>query len=255
MKIIAYSYIYNEIRLLPLNYYWLKSQGIELYVVNNLSSDGTKEFLVKNNIRHHDIDTKGAFDLRPLLAEVEKQIHIDRPDWIMLMSADMFFSHSDLSITELIQSVNETPFNILSAHQYTFYHTSPSAEPGNIFENYFFRYNGKYDFIARYDNGITITPDRINQSSFNKQLPENLSIFEMNVAKPIEERIQNYIRRQKAWTHGLNKSLGSHYRSLAEKNFVFPESQQEDVRNSSLYKAYCKLQKFEQEINTLKNKT
>ena len=47
MKIIAYFITYNEIDLLPLQHKWCKNQGIEMYVIDNCSNDGTVSYLKK----------------------------------------------------------------------------------------------------------------------------------------------------------------------------------------------------------------
>lgn len=247
MKIIAYFITYNEIDLLPLQHKWCKNQGIEMYVIDNCSNDGTVSYLKKNNIRHHFIDTNGAFDLRPLLAEITKQIHRDKPDWFIYTGMDMFFVDKDLSVKQMIVLARNMKYNMISMQQITFYHTSlqraqkPEQNPFNT--NFHYRENQIRTFISAYHPDIFITPDKINHPVPDTFVNRFGYIFEMNAGKPIANRIENLKRREKAWKEGLPRKYGHHYLALASRGFIYPENEQTDIRlKEDIFPIYQKLQ-------------
>ncbi len=255
MKVVAFYTTYNEIRLLPWQHQWCKSQGVEMYVIDNMSTDGTKQYLEKYNIPHHSIDTDGAFDLRPLLSEITTAIHKVKPDWLIYSGMDMFFVDKDSTIKELCKRIRiHDPIakvNFVSCNQYTFLHTSKknatTPTTGNPFQNNFhYQFNGKHTFIAKYHPEITITPDRINSPLADEYLIiSDTVIFETHAAKTINDRIQLLKRRQKAWDNGMNRNWGWHYRQQAEQGFIFPEDQQTDIRTQPhLFELYKKLQEI-----------
>ena len=252
MKIIAYALAYNERRLMPWFHRWMKHQGIELFVLDNLSTDGTTEYLEEHGIRHRMVDTGGAFDLRPLLAAMQDQIHKDKPDWFIYASVDMFFVAAGMSIARLIFHAAEQGYNMIRTPQFTFYHTrvpdyvAPKYAKNPFLENFHYRYNNLYTFISEYHPDMTLSPDRINRPDAQVLQPQNTVILEMNAGKSIEERMENLKRREKAWDKGLKKNLGYHYRILAERAFIFPEKEQTDIRTQDgLYALFKKLQRLE----------
>ncbi|MGE4568035.1 MAG: hypothetical protein AB7C90_02495 [Bacteroidales bacterium] len=244
---IAYYTTYNEIHLLPLQHEWCKNQGIQMYVLDNCSNDGTKEYLEKHKIRHRTIDTCDAFDLRPLLIEMTRQIHADKPDWFIYSGMDMFFVTSRLTIPQLANMAGIMGYNMITMEQITFYHTRPDMadKPDlNPFRsNFHFRPNNMRTFISEYCPEINIKPDNIVRPNPRPFTDKQGLICEMNAGKPIANRIENLKRRQKAWDNGMNRNHGSHYRTLAARGFIFPESEQTDIRTiPEKFALYRKLQ-------------
>jgi hypothetical protein len=251
---IAYFLAYNEINLLPLQHQWCNQQRIEMFVIDNMSTDGTKEYLEKNNIRHISIDTDGAFHLTPLLEAMTLQIHIDRPKWFIYAGMDMFFVTERITIPQMTVLANILGYNSVSMQQITFYHTKPDTllqysrlnpdTPVNPFRrNLFYRDNSIRTFIAKYSHEIVIKPDKILIDNEKNYFDKGGCIFEMNAGKPIRNRIENLKRRQLAWANGLDLKYGKHYRVLDERGFIFPENEQNDIRlNPKLQKLYRQLQ-------------
>ncbi len=243
---IAYFLAYNEIDLLPWQFKWCQNQGLEMFVIENQSTDGTKEFLIDNHIRHKTIDTSEAFDLRPLLLEMTRQIHTDKPDWFIYQGMDMFFVTSNISIKQLAAMANIMRYNMIALNQITFYHTSmqtaitPHKNPFTC--NFHYRPNNIYTFISAYSPEISIQPDKISRSNKSVFFDKHGCIFEMHAAKPIKNRVENLKRRERAWNNGLNKNYGRHYLDLAKRDFIYPETEQNDIRDTrALYQLYSKL--------------
>tara|TARA_B100000315_G_C14180540_1_gene408697 strand:- start:132 stop:455 length:324 start_codon:yes stop_codon:yes gene_type:complete len=91
MKVIGIQNIWNEIDYLPLKIKWCEKNNIEPYIIDNMSDDGSWEWLQKNNIPSHRFDTGGAFHLSKLNDEMTKTLHKIKPSWIIYMGCDEFF--------------------------------------------------------------------------------------------------------------------------------------------------------------------
>jgi len=74
---------YNELPLLQWKHRYCEQFGFDMFVVDNMSNDSCVEYMKRNGIGHTQVDTDGAFDLRPLLAEMNTQLHRIRPDWFI----------------------------------------------------------------------------------------------------------------------------------------------------------------------------
>jgi hypothetical protein len=244
-KVIMYSTAYNEERLLPFKDEYCKKEEIELYIIDNMSSDKTNKILKERNIRHHLFDTNGSFHLDKLRVEIQKQIHIDKPDWVIYSGVDMFFLHKDKTIKQLLYDIDKSGFNKAAFPQKTFYHTNELIldESENPFNKFFlYKDRGKYEFISKYDKNLQITIDHVKVPN-PKIFSDNSSfIFEMHAHKLIKERTETYKRRKKAWTEGLHKSYGTHYDKLSKTNFLINSSECVDIRRNAVeYDVYKKL--------------
>lgn len=91
MKILSIANVYNEINFLKYRLKWSKYNQFDLFIVDNMSNDGTYEFLKQHQIAHSRIDTDGAFHLFMLQEEINKKIHEIKPDWVIYHGADMFY--------------------------------------------------------------------------------------------------------------------------------------------------------------------
>jgi hypothetical protein len=66
-------------------------------------------------------------------------------------------------------------------------------------------------------------------------------------ARPKQQREATLLRSELAWSAGLNRSFGAHYRAHKTQNWVMQESILTDIRNTSYAKEFFKL------LNILKN--
>ena len=53
LKIVQISCVYNEMEYLPHQLKYIKSQGLDVYVIDNCSTDGTWEWLQENKTPSH----------------------------------------------------------------------------------------------------------------------------------------------------------------------------------------------------------
>lgn len=220
MKILFITPCYNELFLLPYLKKHLDNNKIDLFIIDNMSDDGTEKWIVENNIEHIKLDTGGAFDLRPIHEEMNKVIHQKKPDWLIYGACDMFYESVN-GFRGMIELADSQRFDLLETETIDFPVTGEEIKPGNPFKNYYTcKIEVRYQkLIAKYYPHIKIDVDEIvNNEGLVKS---NAGVcFEMHSAKTTEQRIASYERRKKAWKNGLESCYGNHYRDGYEKKYI-----------------------------------
>lgn len=219
MKILFLTPCYNEILLLPYQKEHLDGNQIDLFVIDNMSNDGSSEWLVKNKIQHSKLDTNGAFDLRPIHAEMNKVLHEIKPDWVVYGACDMFYE-SEFGFRGMIEDADSNGFNQIETRTFDFTITGEKVKSGNPFKNYHTvrQYAISQILISKYDKDLKIVVDGFFHPSPNVKRNAGVS-FEMHAAKTIEQRTELYRRREVAWENGLNRGYGVHYKADFENNY------------------------------------
>ena len=90
MKVLCILTIYNEIEFLPYKIKYCKENDLDLYIIDNMSNDGSWEWLQKNNIKSHRFDTNEMFDLKALQGEIISTVHKEKPNWVIYNGCDLF---------------------------------------------------------------------------------------------------------------------------------------------------------------------
>ena len=90
MRTLCILTIYNEIKFLPYKLQYCIDNNLDLYVIDNMSNDGSWEWLQENNIKSHRFDTDGMFYLKALQKEMVKTVHKEKPDWAIYNGCDLF---------------------------------------------------------------------------------------------------------------------------------------------------------------------
>ena len=248
MKVSAIMCIWNEIRFLPLKIKWCKLNGIEPYIIDNFSDDGSWEWLQDNNIPSHRFDTDGAFHLSKNVKEMTKTLHKIKPDWAIYIDADDFISF-DEGIGETIKQADRNGYNCISCPLITFYNTGESSfelsDPFDPFNSYFYLRGGTTKtqiMISKYCRDMNFRPERIRRSR-EKSFKVNGAKFNYGPSKGKENRVAVFERRQKAWDQGLPKGLGIHYKIFTQNDWVWNTEDCEDIRNyPKVYKYLIKIQ-------------
>lgn len=232
MRIIIFYICYNEMKLLPYQYEYCKQNNVEMFVIDNMSTDGTREFLRSKKIPHSFIATNESFDLLALISELTTQIHEQKPDWFIYSAGDMFYETAD-GLRNTIEKCDAEGYNKIEMKLRQFPNIGEDNKPGNPFCNYLFTsktteydaaelYN-KRTLISKYSESVRIAPDAIIIDDPYIKGDAGI-IFEMHACKTTEERMQTFQRRQKAWDNGLNPEFGWHYREGAKHNFIFDKN-------------------------------
>ncbi len=215
-KIIVALFVYNELRYLPYFIDYYQKQGCELLFLDNISTDGTYEYLVERGMNVHCLDTNDSFDLRLLQRELGRLIAKENPDWVVYAGADLYYSF-DRTIRETIEDAGM--FNQFRVQCILAYNTG--EEPG-LPLNKTYLYGTQWHnlvMISKYDKGFSLAADGILLSNSRIKNVEGI-VINYGGCKPAEEREETYQRRAKAWHNGLNPSLGSHYRRERKRNWL-----------------------------------
>lgn len=245
MKILMIHTSYNELPLLRYKAEHCRQNHLDLFIIDNMSTDGSKEFLKENNIPHSFIDTNNSFDLRPLLQAMHEKIHQLRPDWFIYAGVDMF-PEAQPSLTSMILKADQDGFTQLRFRQMIISYTGEVRSPEqNPFNNYFYyREAPKQVLISKYDPSIRIVPDGIFRAK--KIIKDDAGIFfEMHASKTTEERLETFQRRKKAWAGGMNKGWGIHYPAEAAVNFTYDKNKCLNIREHHEFSMYTRLQNLE----------
>lgn len=234
MRVLVTTFVYNEMKYIPFMVDYYKTQGVELFILDNYSDDGTYEWLVENNIPCDRVDTKESFDLRILQAALLKHIHRIKPDWVVYASADLYYIF-DGTIKETVEQADREGFNILSVPCYGALNTGETF--GVPLQDHFFTamYWRNLNMICKYDKGMFMKGDKISLPNPKVKEVKGLMI-NYGACKPKEEMEVKLKRREKAWKNGLKKTTGQHFRKGKQRNWLYDKSEGKDLRYSDEWK-------------------
>jgi glycosyltransferase involved in cell wall biosynthesis len=242
MKILAICTVYNELDYIPLKAAWCRANGLELYVIDNMSTDGTWEWLQKNGIASHRFDTAGEFHLVKLQEEMTKTIHRIKPDWVIYHGADLFFS-TFMPLNKMIAIYDEKGFNRLAMQYAQVCFTGEErVVPFNPFSNFVYGSQGKvYSFIGKYHPELKLQGDGLNFPDISEVQIVGV-IANYGHTKERERREETVKRREKAWANGLAANLGRHYKRAPE-TWQWAKEMLTDLRKSSAWKYILRIEK------------
>ncbi len=229
-------FVYNEMLYLPHVVSFWRNQGVNIYVIDNMSTDGTWEWLQKEKIPSHRFDTKEMFHLGWLQAEVTKTLHKIRPDWVIYGAADLYYGFKE-PIRNVINKAERQGFNQVKTDCWFAVNTGEERRLP-LMENYFWHKPFvKITMISKYDKGIKFAGDHIS-IPHRKVLNEDGIVINYGSCKTKAEQELKLKRRQKAWDAGMTKTYGSHYRSGKAINWVYGKEKLIDIRKSGKYQYY-----------------
>lgn len=213
---------YNEIEYLPLKIQWCRSNGIDLYVCDNMSNDGTGEMLQREGIASHQYDTQGVFSEVRMQKEIKDTLVRLQPDWVLYMGCDLFFNIP----LEPIEC-NVISFQFLSA-KYT----------GEVREPFTYQYGMIHQplkFLFKWNDDIQFAGDEIiipNEKCYHS----GLIAINYGDTKPKEQRLETLARRQKAWDQGECRGWGSHLAEGSKIDYLWNRDQLVNFRNTEYWK-------------------
>jgi glycosyltransferase involved in cell wall biosynthesis len=134
MRIVAIVASYNEKRFIRacLEHYY--QQGIEVYLLDNDSTDGTndiaREYLGRNLIKIEHIPRQGMFQWKKILMRKEQLADELQADWLIHGDPDEFrvAPNSEQTLAEAIAQANQEGYNAINFMDYTFLPTRKSPD-------------------------------------------------------------------------------------------------------------------------------
>jgi glycosyltransferase involved in cell wall biosynthesis len=216
LKILAGSFIYNERDYLPECIEYYTSQGCDLIFVDNYSTDGSYEYLVKRGVNVVRFDTGGAFHLTKLQSKLLEQVYSIKPDWFVLMAPDTFQIFSG-TIKNTIEICEKCGHNLIQTQLINMHNTGEDFKLP-LYKNFFYGEKIKYiKMIGKVSSSLKIGSDNLLVANSNT-LTSGITV-NYGGCKPAKEKDEVLERRQKAWDQGLGIGLGGHYRRGKKLNW------------------------------------
>jgi len=111
MRILACGVVWNEIDILPYLLKYLKAQGVDVFIFDNDSTDGTWEYLQDNKIKCERLSSGGKFSLVQFIKKMTAKWHELKPDWCIYLDADEFpLTFQFPTLKRLIEIRDEIPW-------------------------------------------------------------------------------------------------------------------------------------------------
>lgn len=141
LRILACLCVYNELDILPYLLRYFGSQGIEVFIFDNFSNDGTWEYLKDNRYNCSRFDTGGKFCLKENIRRKVEKWHSEKPDWCIYSDADEFPLTTDFkTLSQFIENRSKKGFNVIRQRIAYFYPTGKEnfglQDPRKIFNYY-----------------------------------------------------------------------------------------------------------------------
>ncbi|HUV84786.1 MAG TPA: glycosyltransferase family 2 protein [Methanosarcinales archaeon] len=211
MKILYITFVYNERPYIADAISYYKKQGCDVYIIDNMSTDGTYEWLVSNNIKCSRFDSGESFDLAMLQKELERILKIEKPDWFVYAAPDLFYVF-EKDIRNTIELADAEGYNQLTVRCYGALNTGEKYKTP-LYKAYFHgRFYRDLEMISKYNDKIVMNGDNIIIPNVNKKKVQGIMV-NYGACKPIEDQKIKLARRQKAWDNGLSMRTGKHFKS------------------------------------------
>lgn len=159
MRIIALLATYNEERFIGNCLNHLIEQGLEVYLIDNCSSDNTvsiaSKHLGQGVVGIETFPRDGTFALRPLLLRKEELATQLEADWFMHVDADEIrVAPAAQSLVDAISNVDSQGYNAINFLEYTFVATQES--PDHDHPNYLQTMRWYYPFLPRFPHRLNL---------------------------------------------------------------------------------------------------
>ena len=235
MRILCIMTIYNEIDFLPYKVEWCRKNGLDLYVIDNYSTDYSYDWLKSHNIPCHQVDTKGAFDLRILQNEIIETTNEIKPDWVVYNGCDLFI-FAKKPISHLCMDAEEQGVNIIGFPVIDICNIG-EERTGNILGRYYWYRDSMpmISFVYKWQPGIKYEADNVIFKGRKYWYPPGVMINYGRTKSP-EKRKELLKRRKLAWKRGLVYTSGRHYLREEGKEYRWTKDELNDIRTSRYWK-------------------
>jgi len=246
MRILWTFCVYNEIELLPFKIDYMKKNDIDCYVFDNMSTDGSWQWLQKNRIPSERFDSDGMFNLRLNTRLISRKIHELKPDWAVFAGCDIFYVHREnKTLRQVIEEADRNSFGAINSgyKTLTFYYTGTEKPGSDPRLNYVFCSSRKIiheKCIAKYCTNLVVIADHFKFNTGKVMRDNNFLFLHYSLRHDSEKRKrEQYLRRKKAWDSGLvPKHWGHHYEKFIKRgNFSYDPKTLLDIRKSKLWEA------------------
>jgi len=229
---------YNSLDIMPHVLEYDRKEGIDSFVLDNYSNDGSWEYLQDNKIPSKRFDTGGAFYTSKIQEAKSKVIHELQPDWVIRGASDHFIlTPGPLRAT--IEQADKEGYNAIFMPIGRVWNTGepPNGDPRKIYFYYSFdKYTIKSLVGIHKSAGFESYSCEWTHMVDTKPSPlEGALLLDYGNTRGKEKRDEEYRRRQLAWQRGENKGHGKHYKPGSERGWVWNKEEFSDIRQSKYW--------------------
>lgn len=200
MRILNVISCYNDIDYLPYVVQYYNDQGVDLYLIDNYSTDGCFEWAKQHNIACHRIDTQGKDHDEVMHLAQLAVMHKYKPDWVIFGGGDRFIVTPSMSIKSVAQSCQEKGFNIIKCRRLEFCDTGEKREkvhPLKMFRHYIEAGgHSKYTICMHKYHSQNCYKGGLVQVDYPKICKIEGYELSFEATKPLEVREEKYLRKQ-----------------------------------------------------------
>jgi len=237
MHILNPMLCYNSLDIIPYVIKCNQEENIDLFVLDNYSTDGSWEYLQDNKIPSKRVDTNNTFDLNLLLHYKKEVIDKIKPDWIILTGSDDFI-YSSVPVINFIKKVSSNGFDVLNIPLIRFFNTGENRinpDPRKIF--FYYSIQGYMKVFHTYKNFTEYFGDEpVMDKNYQIAQTENILFLDYGNTREKEKREEEYQRRKLAWERGLPRHFGNHYKDASERGWLWNKNNLNDIRKSVYWK-------------------
>lgn len=223
----------------------MKQNKLEPYIIDNMSDDGSWEYLQQQHIPSHRFDTGGSFHLEKLQEEIIKTTHKIKPDWVVYNGCDLFPVTLE-PLADYLEKIDNLGYNVVTTPIVGLVNTGEvEASHLSPFHTYYYYTKEVYGkkHIHKYSKNYTYRGDKVYNKK-EKLITLDGVAFEYGHSESAEERQKTLRRRQKAWKEGLPLWAGKHYLKSLRNDYIKERKKCRDIRNGQYWKFLKKLQEL-----------
>jgi len=231
----------------------LKSQGIDVYIFDNYSDDGTWEYLLDNGVECERISSDGGFDLVRFIEKREEKWKEIKPDWCIFLDADEFpLTFQFPTLKKLIEERDKQGFNIIQQTRVNFRPTGSEdfskEDPQKIYRYYFinfpdgkghpqceriFKFSDAIDLVSSGGHFVERSDRRVSIESLENP------IFHYSIREKAEEKNLQRLNRRNKDSETVKLRWNTHYKKFIKENkWTWDKNELNDIENpeDELYK-------------------
>lgn len=237
MRILSVITCYNEIDYLPLQLEFLEQNGVEYFVLDNYSTDGSWEWLQDNRVPSERVDTKDSFHLDLLQAARLRVLARERPEWAIYGDSDeLIFTAS--TIADVVRAADAEGADLLEIPFLNLFQTDEQPECFDPVRTYFYYElpkRWKRTRIHRYHPSLRYRADEMQYDFEPRTKPVPGVICNYGGTKSGKRRAETLKRRKRAWKMGFDKNFGTHYLDQKRQGWSRRKEELTDLRLSAYY--------------------
>lgn len=227
MRVIATIPVFNEAEFLPLQIAYLRQQGVDIHVIDNESTDGSRAICESLGVTVTSLVTGGAFDLTAIQKERARVAASYQHDWHLYGDADEWNLFAD-GIVGVCLAAEAQGANVIRTSSYNLYYTGEkrSVDPRHGFYYGALRYSGCGGITRLHRRGNFRYHGDAIQGAGLKEYQPGIAAMNLNFGgtKPAAARVETLKRRKVAWERGLRRSFGAYMLDAEQRDYTWDRS-------------------------------